>query len=84
MTAEYHGPCVPAYSFGRVLAMGNSGQAKKKGKRIVYTGEGALHAFRERVGYTFKDMHCRTLSDMSEQEIRALEHEYGAKVVRPS
>lgn len=64
--------------------MANSGQAKKKGKRIVYTGEGALHAFRERYGFSFKDMHCKTLQDMSEKEIRAIEHTYGAKVIRPS
>ena len=28
-------------------------------------------------------VHCRTLRDMSEREIRALEREYGCPVIRP-
>ena len=30
-----------------------------------------------------RHMHCRTLADMSEPEIRELEEEYGCPVIRP-
>jgi hypothetical protein len=36
-----------------------------------------------RAGYTERDLHCRSLKDMSEAEIRAIEQTYGAKVIRP-
>ena len=36
-----------------------------------------------REGFTPRDLHCRSLAEMSEREIRAIEKEYGAKVIRP-
>lgn len=36
-----------------------------------------------RAGFSDRDLHCRSLKDMSEHEIRAIEQTYGARVVRP-
>jgi hypothetical protein len=37
----------------------------------------------EKLGYTPAALRCRTLADMTEEEIIAIELEYGVPVIRP-
>jgi hypothetical protein len=53
-----------------------------KRKNTPYLSEAHTHRLREQVGATFRNMHCRTLDDMTPEEIRAIEEEYGAQVIR--
>jgi len=44
---------------------------------------GSAKVWMEKLGYTPATLRCRTLADMTNSEIAAIEIQYGAKVLRP-
>ena len=60
--------------------MGKRGRRKSSAR--FRPSDSPIQKLRAKLGYSFADMHCRTLDDMTRAEIRAIEKEYGAKVVR--
>lgn len=55
---------------------------RAKTKRVAVTGI-TMAAMREAAQSDPARLHCRTLSDMSEREIKKLERHYGCPVIRP-
>jgi hypothetical protein len=71
---------------GAVKAKTNGTTRKKRGKGSgAWTPQrrGTPEAWMKKLGYTPAALRCRTLADMSEEEILAIEQEYGVPVIRP-
>jgi hypothetical protein len=72
---------------GNGAAKTNGTARKKRGKGSgAWTPQrrGTPEAWMQKLGYTPAALRCRTLADMSEEEIVAIEKEYGVPVIRPN
>lgn len=56
---------------------------KKKGGAWQTQYNNGPTAEQLRAAFSPRDLHCTALAEMSEKKIRAIEREYGAKVMRP-
>ncbi len=71
---------------GNGAAKTNGTARKKRGKGSgAWTPQrrGTPEAWMQKLGYTPAALRCRTLEDMTEEEIVAIELEYGVPVIRP-
>jgi hypothetical protein len=62
---------------------GTNGTRKKGNGAWTPQRRGSPEAWMKKLGYTPAALRCRTLADMTEEEIVAIEIEYGAPVIRP-
>lgn len=72
---------------GNGVAKTNGTARKKRGKGSgAWTPQrrGTPEAWMQKLGYTPAALRCRTLADMTEEEIIAIEIEYGVPVIRPT